>query len=127
MMERPAQRIAGRLGAPLNESHDSGQGVKAIPNEYNPEEYDHLNVSTEIKELFKYITRFTPREIELDTKLKVFVPEFIPTIGEVDGFLKMDKPESKTEDLGLVSLVNPLFNLRTNQLLISQRKQNLIL
>lgn len=25
----------------------------------------------------------------MDTKLKVFVPEYVPTIGEVDGFLKM--------------------------------------
>jgi hypothetical protein len=38
-------------------------------------------VSAEIKELFKAIQRYTPVLTELDTKLKAFIPEFIPAIG----------------------------------------------
>lgn len=42
---------------------------------------------------------------ELDTKLKAFVPEYIPAIGEVDAFLKMPRPDNQPETLGLFVLV----------------------
>ena len=41
-----------------------------------------------MKELFEYIQRYKPQKIDLDTKLKPFVPEYIPSVGEVDAFLK---------------------------------------
>ena len=56
---------------------------------YDPSEYDHLQVSTELKELFQHIRRYTPQTIELDTKLKPFIPEFIPAVGDIDAFLKV--------------------------------------
>lgn len=56
---------------------------------YDPSEFNHLVVSTEVKELFKYITRFQPQNIELDFKLKPFIPEYIPAIGDIDAFLKV--------------------------------------
>lgn len=43
--------------------------------------------------------------MELDAKFKPFIPEFIPAIGEVDAFMKMDKPDNVPETLGLVMLV----------------------
>lgn len=51
-----------------------------------------LNVSSELRELFEYITRFTPTEIELDTKLKPFIPEYIPSVGDIDAFIKVNPP-----------------------------------
>jgi len=39
--------------------------------------------------------RYTPLIQELDTKLKAFVPEYIPAIGEVDAFLKMPRPDGQ--------------------------------
>lgn len=38
---------------------------------------------------------------ELDTRLKAFVPDYIPAIGEVDAFLKMPRPDGEPEVLGL--------------------------
>tara|TARA_B110000503_G_C6779833_1_gene262784 strand:+ start:194 stop:301 length:108 start_codon:yes stop_codon:yes gene_type:complete len=35
--------------------------------------------------------------MELDANLKVFVPEFIPAVGEVDAYLKMNRPDSEVE------------------------------
>jgi len=75
-----------------------------------------LQVSDEIKDLFKYITRldcfiildiirFKPVKVEISSKLKPFIPDFIPAIGEVDAFLKMDRPDNKEEILGTVMLV----------------------
>jgi intraflagellar transport protein 46 len=52
---------------------------------------------------------------DLDTKLKAFVPEYIPAIGEVDAFLKMPRPDSQPEILGLYVLVY-FYLARTNQL-----------
>ena len=39
--------------------------------------------------------------MEIDAKLKAFIPDFIPAIGEVDAFLKMPRPDGKPETLGL--------------------------
>lgn len=59
--------------------------------------------------------RYTPIIHELDTKLKAFIPEFIPAIGEVDAFLKMPRPDGQPETLGLYVLVD-VFSFRMNPL-----------
>jgi intraflagellar transport protein 46 len=43
--------------------------------------------------------------MELEAKLRPFIPEYIPAIGEVDAFLKMPRPDNQPETLGLVTLV----------------------
>ena len=63
-----------------------------------------------MKDLFEYITRFKPQKIDLESKLKPFVPEYIPCIGEVDAFLKMPKPDGTKEDLGISVLDEPALN-----------------
>ena len=77
---------------------------------YNPADYAGLNVQAEVKDLFQYITRFKPHHVELETKLKPFIPEYIPSVGEVDAFLKPPKPDASTEELGLTSLDEPKLN-----------------
>jgi len=56
---------------------------------YDPAEFDHLPVSTELKELFQHIRRYSPQNIELDLKLKPFIPDYIPAIGDIDAFIKV--------------------------------------
>ena len=58
---------------------------------YNPKDYENLPVSAEIKELFAYITRFSPQIQELETKLKPFIPDYIPAVGDIDAFIKVSK------------------------------------
>ena len=48
-----------------------------------------MNVSAEVRDLFQYIERYKPQEVELHTTLKCFIPEYIPTIGEMDAFIKV--------------------------------------
>ncbi|XP_046873965.1 intraflagellar transport protein 46 homolog isoform X1 [Hypomesus transpacificus] len=74
---------------------------------YDPADYDHVPVSAEIKELFQYITRYTPQNIELDHKLKPFIPDFIPAVGDIDAFLKVPRPDGKPDNLGLLVLDEP--------------------
>ena len=44
-----------------------------------------ISTDADITELFSYITRYKPHTIELDATLKPFIPELIPSIGEVNG------------------------------------------
>ncbi|GFH17841.1 IFT complex B protein [Haematococcus lacustris] len=72
---------------------------------YNAAEFKHLNVSDEIKTLFQQITRFKPQTIELDTKLKPFIPDYIPSIGGIDEFIKvLDEPAAKQSDPTVLTL-----------------------
>jgi intraflagellar transport protein 46 len=97
-----------------SEGSDTGGGPKQkniVPaNAYNPDDYRGMKVSSEIEELFQYITRYKPHTIELDTSLKPFIPELIPSIGEVDAFLKMPRPDGKSSGLGLTQLDEPTMN-----------------
>jgi len=77
---------------------------------YKPEDYASLNVDKETKDLFDYITRFKPITLELETKLKAFIPEYIPAVGEVDAFLKIPRPDNTQETLGLMDLDEPKLN-----------------
>lgn len=72
---------------------DEGEDDKEIPGLYNPSDFSNLKVSSEVKDLFEYIIRYKPQKIDLETKLKPFVPDYIPAVGEVDACLKMPKPD----------------------------------
>ncbi|XP_011950919.1 intraflagellar transport protein 46 homolog isoform X1 [Ovis aries] len=74
---------------------------------YDPADYEHLPVSAEVKELFQYISRYTPQLIDLDHKLKPFIPDFIPAVGDIDAFLKVPRPDGKPDNLGLLVLDEP--------------------
>ena len=38
--------------------------------------------------------RYTPQSIELDYKLKPFIPDYIPAVGDIDAFLKVGTENS---------------------------------
>lgn len=86
------------------------EGIKGGSNPegaYNPADYEHLPVNQEIKELFQYITRYTPQAIDLDYKLKPFIPDYIPAVGDIDAFLKVHRPDDNPETLGLQIIDEP--------------------
>lgn len=74
---------------------------------YDPAEYENLPVSSDIKELFQYITRYTPQTIELEHKLKPFIPDYIPAVGDIDAFIKIPRPDGQPDTLGLTVLDEP--------------------
>lgn len=86
-----------------DEGSTGGDGAKL----YDPKDYSHLKVSAEIQDLFDYIGRYKPPDIELETKLQPFIPDFIPAVGEIDPFIKIPPPDGKPDDLGLVVLDEP--------------------
>jgi intraflagellar transport protein 46 len=92
------------------DSEPDSPGAKATPGQYDPNEYANLKVNSEVKELFGYITRYKPHTVDLETQLKAFVPDFVPAVGEVDGFIKVPRPDGKESTLGLSRLDEPCLN-----------------
>ena len=39
--------------------------------------------------------------------MKPFIPEYVPAIGDIDAFLKVPRPDGKSDSLGLVVLDEP--------------------
>ncbi|KAJ3038819.1 Intraflagellar transport protein 46 [Rhizophlyctis rosea] len=61
----------------------------------------------EMNELFQYISRYKPQELELDAELKPFIPDYIASIGDIDAFIKIPRPDKKPDNLGLTVLDEP--------------------
>lgn len=94
-----------------DDDNDSPKAKASLPSgAYNPEDFKGMQVSADIEELFQFITRYNPHTIELETTLKPFVPELIPSIGEVDAFLKMPRPDNESTGLGTTRLDEPTLN-----------------
>jgi len=84
-----------------------GAGAPVAEGMYDPAEFANLQVTAEIKELFQYITRYKPHNIELETKMRPFIPDYIPAVGDIDPFIKVPRPDGKADNLGLVTLDEP--------------------
>ncbi|KAG5498676.1 hypothetical protein JKF63_02963 [Porcisia hertigi] len=76
---------------------------------YNPSKYTRINAtaSREIQDLFKQITKYTPFSAELPAKLRPFVPDYIPAIGDLDPFVKVPRPDGMPDGLGLEMFDEP--------------------
>ncbi|CEG37820.1 intraflagellar transport protein 46 homolog isoform x1 [Plasmopara halstedii] len=97
-----------------NSDASSGGGnlaaIMANASGYKESDFAHLKVSHEIRELFQYIGRFKAQEIDLETRLKCFIPEYIPAVGDMDAFLKVQRPDGQPDYLGLKILDEPSLN-----------------
>ena len=81
--------------------------VLQVEGVYDPREFDHLNVNQEISSIFSYIQKYKAQTIILDYKLKPFIPDYIPAVGDIDAFLKVTTPDESKEKLGLIVLDEP--------------------
>lgn len=70
---------------------DSSSSNSSVSKGVKRTDYSNLNVSREIEDLFDFIGTYEPVKTELDTKLKPFFPDYIPSIGSPDVFLKMPR------------------------------------
>jgi intraflagellar transport protein 46 len=55
---------------------------------------------------------YQPKQITIESKLKPFIPEYIPAVGEVDAFLKPPRPDKMSEGLGIFRLDEPCLNMK---------------
>lgn len=86
-----------------------GGGGGGVAGGYDPKDMEHLQVSAEIRELFQYIQRYKPQDIELESKIKCFIPDYVPSVGQIDAFLKVPRPDGQPSTLGLSLLVSHNF------------------
>ena len=54
-----------------------------------------------------WIFRYTPQAIELESRFKPFIPDYIPAVGDIDAFIKVPKPDGSKELNGLSILDEP--------------------
>lgn len=90
------------------EDEDADETKDQFEGQYDPKEFEALaEDNTELQQLFGYITAYAPQNIDLDFKLKPFIPDFIPTVGDIDAFIKVTRPDGKDDGLGLLVLDEP--------------------
>ena len=65
------------------------------------------NSSPVILTLLDSMRKYEPREIDIKTELKCFIPPYIPAIGQVDAFLKVPRPDGVPDGLGLFVIDEP--------------------
>lgn len=77
--------------------------------EYNPMDYAKVNAKAprEMQDLFHHIMDFRPFVAELPTKLRPFIPDYIPAIGDLDPFVKIPRPDNRPDGLGLYVVDEP--------------------
>jgi len=59
------------------------------------------------EQLLGIFRQFQPIEHSLETLYVPFLPDYTPSIGDVDPFIKIPRPDAKQEPLGLVVLDEP--------------------
>ena len=96
----------------VRSSHDDKLGLENSESEYGKSESDFakgMDGTTELsmEDLFQYIQRFQPQTMALETKLKPFIPDYFPSVGDVDEFLKVPRPDGKPDELGFKFLDEP--------------------
>lgn len=111
----PQNQIQNNMGDSGSEGHDgsdddSQENFNELQGGYDPAAFRDLPVSSEIQDIFKFIERYQPQTIELDFKLKPFIPDYIPSIGDIDAFLKVNRPDGKEDNLGFIVVDEPSSN-----------------
>ncbi|XP_068912611.1 intraflagellar transport protein 46 homolog isoform X1 [Tenebrio molitor] len=122
---RPLNKSRLSSESDLDESDDDDKTKGTIPGEYDAKQYEDLDVNSDTKEVFQYITKYIPQQMSLDHKFKPFVPEFLPAVGDIDAFLKVLPPAgllsgenfAADQQLGLVVLDEPAANQSDSALL----------
>ncbi|XP_050691400.1 intraflagellar transport protein 46 homolog isoform X1 [Eriocheir sinensis] len=107
-LAHPASSVPNGSGDEDDDDDEEEDGQAPAPEgAYDPADYEHLSVSPEISELFSYITRYTPQAIELEHRLRPYIPDYIPAVGDIDAFIKIPPPDGKPSMVGLEVLDEP--------------------
>ncbi|KAJ3126941.1 Intraflagellar transport protein 46 [Nowakowskiella sp. JEL0407] len=88
--------------------HGVGGDHDSNSSNYDPRDNQTtMNEVEDLKELLMYITKYKPHEMDLEPELKPFIPEYIPSIGDIDAFIKIPQPNLILDAIGLQFLDEP--------------------
>merc|ERR1711953_1164495 len=89
------------------EEESEAEDIETMIPKYDPKEFENLDVSDDIKHMFELISGFEPQFVEMETKLCPFIPEYIPSVGDIDPFIKIPRPDGVDDDAGLLWVDEP--------------------
>lgn len=106
------QSYGGQVPAAIEQPTGDSQATQSptLPNrEYNPAKYARVNAkaSREMQDLFKHILDYQAFTAELPAKLRPFIPDYIPAVGDLDPFVKVPRPDGLPDGLGLYVVDEP--------------------
>lgn len=79
--------------------------------------------SPELSQLFSLISKFQPPPVELSPHCKPFLPALVPSIGAIDAFIKVPRPDGEQDPLGLTVLDEPTIGCSNPQILRMQLRE----
>jgi intraflagellar transport protein 46 len=79
--------------------------------------------SPELAQLFSLISKFTPPPLELSPHCKPFLPALVPSIGAIDAFIKVPRPDGEQDPLGLTILDEPTIGCSNPQIMRMQLRE----
>ena len=91
----------------IDPEEDNANVPKLKKSGYDSADYENLSISEDIREMFVNIQKYVPKDIELESRWRIFVPEYIPSSGDLDAFLKVECDDVNHKDLGLRVLDEP--------------------
>lgn len=71
------------------------------------DDIDTPGVSPECAEIFSIINNYQPNPVDLTVHWKGFLPDLKPAIGNIDAFIKIQRPDGDFEELGLTIVDEP--------------------
>jgi intraflagellar transport protein 46 len=89
------------------EEESEADDIETMIPKYDPKEFENLDVSDDIKNMFELIGGFEPQFVEMETKLCPFIPEYIPSVGDIDPFIKIPRPDGIDDGVGLLVVDEP--------------------
>ena len=84
---------------------------------------DPVPSSPELAQIFSLISKFQPPPLDLMPHFKPFVPDLIPSIGAIDAFIKVPRPDGEQDPLGLTTLDEPTIGCSSPQLMKMQLRE----
>lgn len=77
----------------------------------------------ELAGLFALISKYQPPALDITPHFKPFLPDLIPSIGAIDAFIKVPRPDGEQDPLGLTILDEPTIGCTSPQILRMQLRE----
>ena len=77
----------------------------------------------QLVQLFGMLSQFQPPPLEISPHFKPFLPDLIPSVGQIDAFIKVPRPDGAQDPLGLTVLDEPTIGQANPQILRMQLRE----
>jgi intraflagellar transport protein 46 len=111
-----------RGGPPEYSPRPSGPPAQSRPSGPPPQSRSPAT-SPELAQLFSLISKFRPPPLDLSPHCKPFLPALVPSIGAIDAFIKVPRPDGEQDPLGLTILDEPTIGCSNPQIMRMQLRE----